>query len=292
MSRSFKTSPKLQTVLTSTLDIKSKFDAEFRRFNTQRTEYSSFEEFRKRIVSLHSLAPETEVVLFYTDPLDGDLLPISNDDNFRKSLQIQHSLLRITVQRLGESLENISNGTHQKFPSLLSPFGSHHSKNRLQISSPKNFRQVASVDVVPDVVPEVCRRVCLLKHGTERPLGFYIRDGKTVRATPQGLERVPGIFISRLVPGGLAESTGLLAVNDEVLEVNGIEVHDKSLDQVTDMMVANSSKLIITVKPANSSLAHRGSSARASGVSSQGSQLTNEEDEDEVREHDQGLLHL
>jgi partitioning defective protein 6 len=54
-----------------------------------------------------------------------------------------------------------------------------------------------------------------------------------------------------LVPGGLAESTGLLAVNDEVLEVNGIEVAGKSLDQVTDMMVANSANLIITVKPAN-----------------------------------------
>jgi len=46
------------------------------------------------------------------------------------------------------------------------------------------------------------------------------------------VEKVPGIFISRLVPGGLAESTGLLAVNDEVLEVNGIEVAGKTLDQV------------------------------------------------------------
>jgi partitioning defective protein 6 len=69
--------------------------------------------------------------------------------------------------------------------------------------------------------------------------------------TPNGLERVPGIFISRLVPGGLAESTGLLAVNDEVLEVNGIDVSGKTLDQVTDMMIANSHNLIITVKPAN-----------------------------------------
>lgn len=34
------------------------------------------------------------------------------------------------------------------------------------------------------------------------------------------------------MPGGLAESTGLLAVNDEVLEVNGIEVAGKTLDQV------------------------------------------------------------
>lgn len=48
------------------------------------------------------------------------------------------------------------------------------------------------------------------------------------------------------MPGGLAESTGLLAVNDEVIEVNGIEVAGKTLDQVTDMMVANSSNLIIT----------------------------------------------
>ena len=50
--------------------------------------------------------------------------------------------------------------------------------------------------------------------------------------TPNGLEKVPGIFISRLLAGGLAESTGLLAVNDEVLEVNGIEVAGKTLDQV------------------------------------------------------------
>jgi len=69
--------------------------------------------------------------------------------------------------------------------------------------------------------------------------------------TPQGVEQVPGVFISRLMPGGLAESTGLLSVSDEVIEVNGIEVAGKTLDQVTDMMVANSSNLIITVKPSN-----------------------------------------
>lgn len=60
----------------------------------------------------------------------------------------------------------------------------------------------------------------------------YSRDGTSVRVTPNGVERSPGIFISRLVPGGLAESTGLLGVNDEVLEVNGIDVNNKTLDQV------------------------------------------------------------
>ena len=119
-----------------------------------------------------------------------------------------------------------------------------------KISAPKDFRVVSSI-VDADLLPDTVRRVKLLKHSSDRPLGFYIRDGMSVRVTPYGLEKVPGIFISRLVPGGLAEGTGLLAVNDEILEVNAIEVLGKSLDQVTDMMVANSQNLIITVKPAS-----------------------------------------
>lgn len=131
---------------------------------------------------------------------------------------------------------------------LTNPNKSH--LNRISISGPQDFRRVSAI-VDVDIIPETQRRVKLLKHNTDKPLGFYIRDGTSVRVTPSGLEKVPGIFISRLVPGGLAESTGLLAVNDEVLEVNGIEVAGKTLDQVTDMMIANSHNLIITVKPSN-----------------------------------------
>ena len=126
-----------------------------------------------------------------------------------------------------------------------------HSRTTIPISAPlEDFRVVSSI-VDADLLPDTVRRVKLLKHSSDRPLGFYIRDGTSVRVTPYGLEKVPGIFISRLVPGGLAEGTGLLAVNDEILEVNAIEVIGKSLDQVTDMMVANSQNLIITVKPAS-----------------------------------------
>jgi len=172
-------------------------------------------------------------------------------------------------------------------------------KNNLRISNPKEFRQVSAIIDV-DLVPETCRRVKLLKHGSDKPLGFYIRDGTSVRVTPQGLEKVPGIFISRLVPGGLAESTGLLAVNDEVLEVNGIEVAGKSLDQVTDMMVANSSNLIVTVKPANQRTLmgpRRGSFSRNSAMSSH-SMLssstqsgTGSEDHEEEEERDEIVDH-
>lgn len=115
---------------------------------------------------------------------------------------------------------------------------------------PQDFREVSSIIDV-DVVPKTCRRVRLVKHGSDKPLGFYIRDGTSVRILPRGIERVPGVFISRLVPGGIAESSGILSINDEILEVNGIDVTGKTLDQVTDMMIANSSNLIITIRPAN-----------------------------------------
>lgn len=158
-------------------------------------------------------------------------------------------------QTLGESWIQ-TNGSGKKknfFDNInnLLPLHSNTDNRKLHISFPlEDFRQVSSIIDV-DIVPETCRRVRLVKHGSDKPLGFYIRDGTSVRVTVSGLEKVPGIFISRLVPGGLAESTGLLSVNDEVLEVNGIEVLGKSLDQVTDMMVANSSNLIITIRPAN-----------------------------------------
>ena len=165
-------------------------------------------------------------------------------------------------------------------------------KNRLSIGHPEDFRQVSQIIDV-DILPDTCRRVRLVKHGSDRPLGFYIRDGTSVRVTPQGLEKGPGIFISRLVPGGLAEGTGLLAVNDEVLEVNGIEVTGKTLDQVTDMMVANSSNLIITIHPAKQRNLPLAASAaglannafRSSGSRGSRNSSNSDDEEDEVRDH-------
>ena len=88
----------------------------------------------------------------------------------------------------------------------------------------------------------------VLCHNSNGPLGFCIRDGTLAERTPEGLKKIPGIFISRINAGGLAESSGFLTFRDEVLEVNGIEVAGKSSTQVADMMRANRSNLIITLK--------------------------------------------
>ncbi|XP_049880175.1 partitioning defective protein 6 [Pectinophora gossypiella] len=233
------------------VEVKTKFDAEFRRFSLNRMEKLKYEDFKGLIEKLHRLH-DVAFLISYTDPRDGDLLPINNDDNLARALLTARPLLRVIIQRKGDSLEELNGyGTMRPRNIISSILSGTPAKNKgLAISNPHDFRMVSAIIDV-DIVPETCRRVKLLKHGSDRPLGFFIRDGTSVRVTPNGVERSAGIFISRLVPGGLAESTGLLGVNDEVLEVNGIDVSNKTLDQVTDMMVANSSNLIITVRPAN-----------------------------------------
>uniref|UniRef100_A0AAY4BGU9 Uncharacterized protein n=1 Tax=Denticeps clupeoides TaxID=299321 RepID=A0AAY4BGU9_9TELE len=227
------------------------YGAEFRRFSVDRLKPGKFEEFYKLVTHVHRLA-SMEILIGYAD-IHGDLLPINNDENFSKAVSTAHPLLRIFIQRQEEvDYNNFGTNTLTRRKKAVVNLRNDINRKRPQIhiGMPQDFRPVSSIIDV-DILPESHRRVRLYRHGSEKPLGFYIRDGTSVRVTPHGLEKVPGIFISRMVPGGLAESTGLLAVNDEVLEVNGIEVTGKTLDQVTDMMIANSHNLIVTVKPVN-----------------------------------------
>ncbi|KAF8368691.1 par-6 [Pristionchus pacificus] len=234
--------------LPNRLQVKSKFDSEWRRFSMDpKGDLFDYDHFRRFVENLHNLH-QVPFTLCYTSK-DGDLLPITNHESARPNL-------RLLIQRKGESWEEKygygTDAPDRKRKGITSLVGIPTTKptRNYSISNPEDFRQVSSIIDV-DILPESQRRVRLCKHGSDKPLGFYIRDGTSVRMTTNGIVKVQGIFISRLVENGLAESTGLLAVNDEVLEVNGIQVHGKSLDQVTDMMVANAHNLIVTVKPAN-----------------------------------------
>ena len=158
----------------------------------------TFEEFRSLLEKLHQIE-DIPFLISYTDPKDGDLLPINNDDNFSLALQNARPLLRVLLQRKGNSQTDV-NGSHHKNRTLISSLLTPRQKTShqaLTISNPQDFRQVSAIIDV-DIVPETCRRVKLLKHqNSDKPLGFYIRDGTSIRVTPQGLEKVPGIFISR-----------------------------------------------------------------------------------------------
>uniref|UniRef100_A0A7E4V4Y9 PDZ domain-containing protein n=1 Tax=Panagrellus redivivus TaxID=6233 RepID=A0A7E4V4Y9_PANRE len=259
------------------LVIKSQFHAVNRRFSVEQNpdKPMDFNSFRKLIAERHEIQ-SIPFTLCYKSK-SGDRLPITNDENLRKSFESANPCMNLLIQKKGESWEErFGYGTDtmdRKKKGLGGLLGTSQTKpsRNYCISSPEDFRQVSAIIDV-DVVPESQRRVKLCKHGgEEKKLGFYIRDGLAIRLTPQGAQKVPGIFVSRLIAGGLAESSGLIGLNDEVLEVNGIDVQGKTIDQVSDMMIANSQNLIITIKPANQRNTLQRNAPRSSGSNSMSS---------------------
>lgn len=77
------------------------FGAEFRRFSLDRCEPGRYKDFHRLIVRLHHLW-QMDVLIGYAD-VQGELLPINNDDNFCKAVTSgsTQSLLRIFIQLQG-----------------------------------------------------------------------------------------------------------------------------------------------------------------------------------------------
>lgn len=59
-----------------------------------------------------------------------------------------------------------------------------------------------------------------------------VSQGATVR------NEMESVVISRIVRGGAAERSGLLSEGDEILEINGIEMRGKDVNQVFDILVS------------------------------------------------------
>ena len=83
------------------------FDAEFRRFSISKDEASRYEDFKNLVEKLHRLT-DVPFLISYTDPRDGDLLPINNDDTLGRALLNARPLLRVIIQRKGKDLIEFS----------------------------------------------------------------------------------------------------------------------------------------------------------------------------------------
>ena len=58
------------------------------------------------------------------------------------------------------------------------------------------------------------------------------------------------MLIGRVVRGGVAEKSGLLHEGDEILEVNGVEMRGKSVNEVCDILGGMKGTLTFLVVPA------------------------------------------
>lgn len=69
---------------------------DFRRFSVDQAEMKKFISFFKE---LHCLPDEINFSISYTDPRNGDLLPINNDDNLLRAFSTAMPLIRLFIYR-------------------------------------------------------------------------------------------------------------------------------------------------------------------------------------------------
>ena len=75
------------------------FECEFRRFSVDRTQTSQFDAFYSLVKDSHHLPSDMPFTVSYTDPRNGDLLPITNSDNLMRAYTTAMPLLRLVIYR-------------------------------------------------------------------------------------------------------------------------------------------------------------------------------------------------
>lgn len=123
----------------------SQFDAEFRRWSIKKNPENphTFDDFYLTIERFHKLSG-VPFIISYIDPRDNDLLPINNGDNYHRALTTARPLLRIIIQKKGDSFEEtMGYGTMRPKNLISSLLGQTPVKSKaLAISNPHDFRQV------------------------------------------------------------------------------------------------------------------------------------------------------
>nr|AUG84432.1 Pals1 [Platynereis dumerilii] len=80
-------------------------------------------------------------------------------------------------------------------------------------------------------------------HKTAEPLGATVRNNGE------------SVIVGRIVKGGAAEKSGLLHEGDEMLEINGIDIRGKSVNDVCDIMANMTGTLTFLIVPAQDYIA-------------------------------------
>lgn len=77
----------------------TQFECEFRRFSLDRTQMDQFDAFYSLVKDSHHLPSDMPFTVSYTDPRNGDLLPITNSDNLMRAYTTAMPLLRLVIYR-------------------------------------------------------------------------------------------------------------------------------------------------------------------------------------------------
>ncbi|XP_073348323.1 MAGUK p55 subfamily member 5b isoform X2 [Pagrus major] len=137
----------------------------------------------------------------------------------QKSRVSPNSPLTVQAQDLCQEVQKILQSSQQKegleLQALLT-------NPHLQVHDSVAVQEIAEENVTQYVGETV--KLVRLEKARDTPLGATVRND------------MDSVVVSRVVKGGAAESSGLLSEGDEILEINGISIRGKHVNEVHDLL--------------------------------------------------------
>uniref|UniRef100_A0A8C5G2B8 Protein PALS1 n=1 Tax=Gouania willdenowi TaxID=441366 RepID=A0A8C5G2B8_GOUWI len=110
---------------------------------------------------------------------------------------------------------------------------------------------IAEVEMQPEELP--AQGETLTQWGGETAKIVRIEKARDIPLGATVRNEMESVVISRIVRGGAAERSGLLSEGDEILEINGIEIRGKDVNQVFDILADMHGLLTFVLIPNNQS---------------------------------------
>ncbi|KAG5331851.1 MY18A protein, partial [Acromyrmex charruanus] len=182
--------------------------------------------------------------------------------------QIDAKLLQV-VTSASPSADSLTDTTNSSFatpPFSLSPVGESQgfSRWRSSVSFEEQGIELQLPEIVPLELPEPRELTIQRQPPPRNDFGFSLRRAVIVERMANGVTQMRPVIFAE--PGALVQhnnDTGLLP-GDRLIEVNGINVDDKSREEIIDLIKSSASSVTVKVQPVAelSELSRRGCDGR------------------------------
>lgn len=185
------------------------------------------------------------------------LLQLAHNADFQNAFKIHNAVavhmnrtsppypLLANAQELTQEVQNVLKSSHRKDGQELNALLNAPHVQALLMAHDK----VAEQEMQPEPVTEDRFYESVSQYGGETVKIVRIEKARDIPLGATVRNELDSVIISRIVKGGAAEKSGLLHEGDEVLEINGIEIRGKDVNEVFELLAEMHGTLTFVLIP-------------------------------------------